>query len=566
MHSQEAIPLSVNADRLCEAISKIGYTPESALLDLVDNSITAGATEVKIQIFLRDDCTIVMKKAVEAYCVSDNGRGMNDSEITAAFEIGAIREYGSNSLSKYGMGLKSAGLSLGRSIKIISRKDGLVSSASILDRDLIRKSTVYSIIRRAINEQEAALVEELIPGKHGTLVLIEGTEESNQRSPKTIQQNLNARIGVIYYEFLKNTPSPTIELNVGNKSVGFQSFTAKPRDILHREIARQGFNADEYDCLTPCLVFDENIEVSEDDDSILPFKLSVVIFPRDRMSSYAGFTADQKSKIRDYDITSVNRGFFIYRNDRLIRWGDDLGIVGKDDRGFRACIMLNTDHDAVFHVDVSKQRFEISEELLLRIKRACQEPLKQANEAAKLCLERWKVVSPGSAFNFRNANLAAETSTDDVISIDPKEAAEVKKRTEEIVEQSEILASQDTIPGDENTHLGGDVFAKIRYSEKVKGSKVWESGFDPVEGDWVRINRNHSYFDTVLQHLDEASGIRQAIEALFWAFAAAENNVRRRHTQLDIDAVQNLFSDYQKRIAHYLEEWTSKNQDLSDDF
>jgi signal transduction histidine kinase len=122
----EPIDLHVDADRLCDAISKIGYTPEAALMDLVDNSIAASATHVKVLVGVRHGCTLVMKNAVESYQVVDDGIGMDDSEIASALAIGAARDYGVDSLSKYGMGLKSAGLSLGRRIILISKKNGVV--------------------------------------------------------------------------------------------------------------------------------------------------------------------------------------------------------------------------------------------------------------------------------------------------------------------------------------------------------------------------------------------------------------------------------------------------------
>ena len=37
------IEVGFNAARVCEAIARIGYEPHTAILDLVDNSVTAGA-------------------------------------------------------------------------------------------------------------------------------------------------------------------------------------------------------------------------------------------------------------------------------------------------------------------------------------------------------------------------------------------------------------------------------------------------------------------------------------------------------------------------------------------
>ncbi len=532
-------------------------------MDIIDNSITARASKVKVCVKVKDACTLVMKNAVESYTIIDDGVGMDELEIASAFAIGSRRTYGPNSLSKYGMGLKSAGLSLGKKITIISKKNGVVSSCNCLDRAAIKSSGKYGLTRRHLSEDELIEVGVSIPGLSGTIVTIEDTEETNQRSPKTIQQNLIHKLGVVYSEFLNREDSLSIELEVGPHKQ-----TIAPKDILFRGIAKVGFDKDSYDCVSPCLVFDEDIHISEDDEQLPPFRLSIVVFPQDKMASYPGFEAEQRSRVAGYDISAANRGFFIYRNQRLIRWGDDLGIVGKDDRGFRAQIKLNTAHDGVFHVDVSKQRLEISEELVNRIKRVCQLPLRQAREAAELCHQKCQVAAPGSAFNCRNVDLAAEDIDETIIS-DPAIQTEVKQRTERIVEESAKLSDDDKTSAEQDeskaVEQGPPIFQKVRYSDRVVGFKVWEAGFDPVEGDWVRISRNHSYFETVLQQLDEAGAARQAIEAVFWSLAAAENATKRKHTQLEVEAVEKLFGEFQKRIAMYLDEWCSKNQDLADD-
>ena len=43
------IPLGMAPGRICYGLSKIGYTPDSAICDIADNSVTAGAAKIYIK-------------------------------------------------------------------------------------------------------------------------------------------------------------------------------------------------------------------------------------------------------------------------------------------------------------------------------------------------------------------------------------------------------------------------------------------------------------------------------------------------------------------------------------
>jgi len=90
---------------------------ETALADLVDNSIDAAATEVVIRIVLRSGRPTWL-------CVVDNGRGMTPYEIDGAMTLGGRREYRSDDLGRFGLGLKAASFSQARSLTVLSKASG----------------------------------------------------------------------------------------------------------------------------------------------------------------------------------------------------------------------------------------------------------------------------------------------------------------------------------------------------------------------------------------------------------------------------------------------------------
>lgn len=86
---------------------------ETAVADLVDNSIDAGASHVLIRFVVADH-------GIRSFYVVDDGRGMSSEQIDAAMTVGGVRTYGSAELGHFGLGLKAASLSQADSLTVIS--------------------------------------------------------------------------------------------------------------------------------------------------------------------------------------------------------------------------------------------------------------------------------------------------------------------------------------------------------------------------------------------------------------------------------------------------------------
>lgn len=98
------------------ALDSIGrnHSLETALADLVDNAIDAGATQVLIRL-------VRSGGRLTTLYVVDNGRGMAPDAIDAAMTIGGRREYQEGDLGHFGLGLKAASFSQARVLTVMSR-------------------------------------------------------------------------------------------------------------------------------------------------------------------------------------------------------------------------------------------------------------------------------------------------------------------------------------------------------------------------------------------------------------------------------------------------------------
>lgn len=556
MPEHETRELNINADRILEAISKIGYKPASAIMDIVDNSISAQATNIIILLKKRDGYRLTQRNSAERILIIDNGHGMSVDEIHTALDLGSNVNYEDGSLSKFGLGLKSAGLHIGRHLAVVSKKDNLLSPSIYIDRDYIRDNNLYCACSTDASDYHNNLLSNT---SSGTIIDISNLI-TPQDSISKIKSELKERLGVTYYHFLTNAKEPvsiTLSCEANEEKI-------IPIDIMFEDTCLNGFDEETWEAKRPCMVFDKEIDHPFGED--LPkIRLQAAIFPKSSMANYAGFTEEERKQIRNYKITRNNSGCFVFRNGRLIRWADNIGGIGRDDIPFRAKLTLTSDHDEAFHVDVSKQRLEYPEDFLNALEVLFIAPLGQLEEANKICT---KIVTDSN--NDEGAEIARRLNNFDATTTTPPEDQaprdEKKKRHEIIVKQTKEREEQegDTLPPEtiENAEEDKPEFRWVRYSDRIMGMDLLVPGQDQDYGPYVRINKNHTFYSIVLQGLPAADKNRIAIEIILFAMAAAQNNTIESYRNLGIEETKKLFDAYREEISFILSKWVNKNMDI----
>tara|TARA_Y100000588_G_scaffold66136_1_gene66408 strand:- start:11579 stop:13297 length:1719 start_codon:yes stop_codon:yes gene_type:complete len=569
----EFIKLELQEDRVCDAISKIGYSPAPALLDICDNSVTANSKSIEIIFNKKDGKTLSNKNNVESYTIVDNGNGMNDNEVLKALTIGSPVEYDKNSLSKYGFGLKSAGLSLGNKIVVYSKKNSVLTSVYTLDRNRISDDG-FGVYKSSILDMYSDLDTTHLDGfESGTVVFITNTVSHHDSITKT-KNKLEEQMGVIYYDFLKKDLK--IKLSYANKVKNIESV-----DILHWEDSISSFSSDEYCGTRPIKVLNDTIRLPELPEDCPPIKVRACIFPQDSMASVNSVSESDKKRIKSYKVGRARKGAFIYRNGRLINWGHSLdGIVGRDYLGLRVTVEVLTEHDEALHVDVSKQHFTFPESFLNAIQRQLELPKTTHDEVFSFCkaiVKNDKNSPEGNKFNERNDSFSEEDPDEELGQVDVEEA---KKRAKKIVsEQAEENVEKDktsseTLFGQGNQDEQEDIFERIRYSSDIKGGKFWESGLDIDNGTYSKVNKNHEFYHLILSNLGNSSWERQSIEAIVYALSSAENitlknlkidNLDGDSIDREIDVIKRVLEKFKKVFSHQLDSWSLSNQDILKD-
>jgi hypothetical protein len=107
---------------MLESLRGLGYSTGAALADIIDNSVSAGAVEVRLD-FAWDGPR-------SRIAVLDDGRGMSDDELESAMRLGdrnPLDARSANDLGRFGMGLKTASFSQCRRLTVAAVKDGVAS-------------------------------------------------------------------------------------------------------------------------------------------------------------------------------------------------------------------------------------------------------------------------------------------------------------------------------------------------------------------------------------------------------------------------------------------------------
>ena len=111
------IDLNPSAGVVIESLRSIGYTLETAIADIIDNSISAGAG--KIQIMHR-----WLDGGESWVAIADDGMGMSELELHEAMKLGGHISNTEDSLGRFGFGLKTASISQCRRLTVITVRRG----------------------------------------------------------------------------------------------------------------------------------------------------------------------------------------------------------------------------------------------------------------------------------------------------------------------------------------------------------------------------------------------------------------------------------------------------------
>ena len=344
------VAVQPSAARLTDSLRDVGYDFHSAVADLVDNSLAAGASRVEIEIeFAGADSRVL---------IADDGCGMTANGLAEALRFGSRRMYGRGDLGRYGLGLKTASLSQCRTVTIVSRRpDSNRTSIRQLDLDLIAEWDEWLIVdpgRTTTTERSLELLDRgfstVVAWENLDRVLPEDRPDGGwaKRRVESLIRRTSGHLGMVFHRFIE-----------GNHPIGQVGIMINGEKIR----AWNPFAPDESATLTlPEQIF----ELTVGDTTGTVRLARYVLPPRDSFSS-AGEFERMSGPLK----WNRQQGLYIYRVGRLVQLSGWAGIRAIDEHTklARAALDFDTDLDSAFNINVAKMRVSIPPQLRQMLER-----------------------------------------------------------------------------------------------------------------------------------------------------------------------------------------------------
>ena len=344
--------VSPNPEYLIKSIAEQGYSLETSLADLMDNSISAGAE--KIEVLIR------MDQEPFTLFLADNGKGMNEEALKASMFFPSNSpesNRGESDLGRFGLGMKTASFSQTRRFTVLSRAKGEITyAARTWDVDFLKKKEKWHLI---INEEKEILdllsEYKMLSDGHlngfedfqpNTIVIWKGLykfenylEAENRQTAlkKEVTEVTSDYLSLVFHRFMERKEKP-LKIRINNNPIEpFNPFPTEQKDFRPMEYKQRHFRTD-------------------------TIKMEGFILPARSIG---------ESKQRHSLWSTKNRGLmdmegiYIYRADRIILFGGWNGLIRKAPRLQLARLRVDVGNsvDHLLHLNVAKSQIVIPYDL-----------------------------------------------------------------------------------------------------------------------------------------------------------------------------------------------------------
>jgi hypothetical protein len=340
-----------NPEYLIKSIAEQGYSLESSLADLMDNSVSANAN--KIEVLIR------MEQQPFTLFLADNGDGMDEETLKKSMQFPSNspeEKRNAIDLGRFGLGMKTASFSQTRCFTVLSRSRGTKTFyGRTWDVNYLKQVGKWRLLVNTHEEIEKIIqqyrslseghLNRLDDFEANTIVVWNGLykfenylEEQNRQSAlkKQITEVTSDYLSLVFHRYMERKANP-LQIRINNNQISaFNPFPTKIPDFRPIEYKQKHFSTD-------------TIKI---EGFVLPSR-SI-----DESQSISVWTTKNRS-LMDME------GIYIYRADRLIHFGGWNGLIKKAPRlqlaRLRVDIGNSVDH--LLHLNVAKSQIEIPHDL-----------------------------------------------------------------------------------------------------------------------------------------------------------------------------------------------------------
>lgn len=366
-----------NLSNFVKSLRDVGYTFEIAVADVLDNSITAKASIVKIYAVAEPEVIFSML---------DNGLGMSAESLVDAMRLASRdpqEEREKTDLGRFGLGLKTASFSQCKKLTVISKKDGTISARQ-WDLDFISKQDKWLLITPQLKDLETLpMFRELSEMEHGTLVVWQDIDKFQKESFTEEIDKLRKHISLVFHRFLETAGKfKSLKVFVNNNPV-------KPFNPFN-----PSHSATQESTAEKVKLFDSTVTIQP---FILPHHSKLSQQEYQRFATDEGYTKSQ--------------GFYLYRCDRLLIYGTWWGLHKAIDahKLVRIKIDISNDQDKYWGIDIKKSTAKPNQDIKDGLKRIIRQATEKGSRPFtgrakkiddKITTHFWKIIPVGGNFRF----------------------------------------------------------------------------------------------------------------------------------------------------------------------
>jgi hypothetical protein len=366
-----------------ESIRAVGYTLETAIADIIDNSIAAASTNVWIDFSSFGKPYIAM---------IDDGRGMPSDEARHAMRLAATNPNHARSasdLGRFGLGLKTASLSQCRVLTLVS-KQGDAWVGYRWDLDHLARSGTWELICLEPDEcHQVVAADRLSELEHGTVVAWEDLDQltaqigTTQGALDTAMHGVRDHLSLVFHRFISGDGPPRTRIHVNDVTLP----ALDPFLRAHRATQKGP---------------QETLTVAGERVDVQPYTLPFIskLGKKDREQALG------PGSLRD------SQGFYIYRAYRLVIWGTWFRLSPRSELGKLARVQVDVPNtlDHLWSLDIKKSLASPPPEVRQQLKRLSEQIVVPSRKAQTFrgrteknsdgVVRIWNVVSDRATFRY----------------------------------------------------------------------------------------------------------------------------------------------------------------------
>lgn len=336
--ASNGVEIVPSAKRMVRSLRDMGYEFAASIADLIDNSIEAKSSTVRISVEWEGASSYVM--------IADNGDGMEPEMLKEALRFGSERDYDETDLGKFGLGLKTASLSHCLKVTVATRRNPNRAdiNAYCWDVDHIEATNRWEIlnVKTADLPKPARLHLKETPG---TVVIWERLDrlldykdpdgEPARKRLLGMTRELEEHVAMVFHRFLAG------EVRGKRLAIYVNENKVEPWDPFAR--------SEKYTKKLDPKPFRIQGAKNRGDVVIEPY-----VLPSQALFS----SAEAFSRASGPRKWNAQQGFYIYRADRMIQSGGWCGLRAIDEHRklSRIAISFNPKLDDEFKINVPKMR------------------------------------------------------------------------------------------------------------------------------------------------------------------------------------------------------------------